>query len=93
MTKWKRRAVELVTGLAFTGKENPSVVPYQASKTEVSGFEEKHFKRTTPERRGVSSNRIFNMGRAIVRPFFVSQQIVNMFSCAKLAFFDHQTFC
>lgn len=61
MTKWKRRAVELLTGLAFTGKGNPSVIPYQPSKTEVSGFEEKHFKRTTPERRGVSSNRIYEM--------------------------------
>lgn len=61
MTRWKRRAVELLTGLAFTGKANPSVVPYAPSKTEVSGLEQKHFKRTTPERRGISSNRIYNM--------------------------------
>ena len=65
MTKWKRRAVELLTGLAFTGKGYPSVVPYQASKTEISGFEEKHFKRTTPERRGVSSKRICDMLTAL----------------------------
>ncbi len=65
MTKWKRRAVELLTGLAFTGKGNPSVVPYYPSKTEISGIEEKHFKRTTPERRGVSSNRIYDMLSAL----------------------------
>lgn len=65
MTKWKRRAVELLTGLAFTGKGDPSVIPYQPSKTEVSGFEEKHFKRTTPERRGVSSKRICDMLTAL----------------------------
>ncbi len=61
MTRWKIRAVELLTGLAFTGKENPSVIPYRAAKTEVSGVEEKHFKRTTPERRGVCSKRILDM--------------------------------
>ena len=61
MSKWKKRAIELVTGLAFAGKQNPAVIPYVPSKTEVSGIETKHFKRTSPERRGVSSRRIYNM--------------------------------
>jgi CubicO group peptidase (beta-lactamase class C family) len=61
MSKWKMRAVELLTGLAFTSKPNPAVIPYTPSKTEISRPEAKHFRRTTPERRGVSSKRIFNM--------------------------------
>lgn len=61
MAKWKKRAIELVTGLAFTGKSNPAVIPYYPSKTEISGIETKYFRRTTPERRGVSSRRIYNM--------------------------------
>ena len=65
MAKWKRRAVELLTGLAFTGKGNPSVVPYLPSKTEISGIEERHFKRTTPERRGICSKRILDMLTAL----------------------------
>lgn len=61
MSKWKKRAIELITGLAFTGKANPSVIPYVPSKTEISGIETKHFKRTAPERRGISSKRIYDM--------------------------------
>ena len=60
-TKWKRRALELVTGLAFTNKKNPAVIPYSPAKTEISGLELKYFRRTTPERRGVSSKRIYKM--------------------------------
>ena len=61
MSKWKKRAIELITGLAFTGKANPSVIPYVPSKTEISGIETKHFNRTSPERRGISSKRIYDM--------------------------------
>ena len=61
MSKWKKRAIELVTGLAFTGKSNPAVIPYIPSKTEISGIETKHFKRTSPEKRGISSKRIYDM--------------------------------
>ncbi len=61
MAKWKKRAIELVTGLAFTNKANPSVIPYHPSKTEISGIETKYFRRSAPERRGVSSKRIYNM--------------------------------
>lgn len=61
MSKWKKRAIELITGLAFTGKANPAVIPYAPSKTEISGIETKHFNRTSPERRGISSKRIYDM--------------------------------
>lgn len=61
MNKWKMRAVELLTGLAFTSKPNPAVIPYVPSKTEISRAEAKHFRRTTPERRGISSKRMLNM--------------------------------
>ncbi len=59
--KWKKRALELLVGLAFTNKKNPSVIPFTPSKTEISGLETRHFHRTTPERRGISSKRIYNM--------------------------------
>ena len=65
MSKWKKRAIELITGLALTGKTNPAVVPFAPSKTEFSAYETKHFKRTTPERRGVSSRRIYDMLTAL----------------------------
>lgn len=60
-TKWKRRAIELVLGLAFTNKKYPATIPYSPSKTSISGMETKYFRRTTPERRGISSKRIYNM--------------------------------
>lgn len=60
-TKWKRRAVDLVIGLAFTGKKNPSPIPFIPSKTEISSYETRHFNRTSPERRGISSKRIYDM--------------------------------
>ena len=61
MEKWKMRSVELMTSLIFGGRERVSVVPYYPQKTAVSGREERFFKRTTPERVGISSKRIYNM--------------------------------
>ncbi|MBO7304232.1 MAG: serine hydrolase [Clostridia bacterium] len=61
MNKWKLRAVELITGLAFTGKKNPSVIPYYPSKTKASGKEVRYFNRTSPERRGISSRLLYDM--------------------------------
>ncbi len=58
MERWVRRTIELGAGIAFTGKINPSVVPYYPQKTEVSGKEEKYFRRSYPERVGVSSGRL-----------------------------------
>ena len=64
-SKWKNRALELVVGLAFTNKKNPATIPYSPSKTEISGFEAKYFRRTSPERCGISSKRIYEMLSAL----------------------------
>lgn len=61
MEKWKRRSLELVSSLLLGGKRDLSVLPYYPQKTEISTFEEKHFKRTAPEKKGISSRRIYNM--------------------------------
>ncbi len=59
--KWKKRSIDLLTSLAFGSNGTPSVVPYYPQKVRISGFEERFFRRTTPERHGISSKRIYNM--------------------------------
>ncbi len=61
MEKWTKRSIDFITGLALTGKKNPSVVPYKAAKTEISGKENKYFRRERPERHGVSSLLLYAM--------------------------------
>ena len=61
MTKWKIRAVELIAGLAFAGKQNPAVIPYVPSKTSISNKERRFFNRTSPERQGISPKLIHDM--------------------------------
>lgn len=61
MEKWIKRSVELIAGLALTGKPDPSVVPYRATKTELSPKESCSLKREKPERRGVSSTLLYEM--------------------------------
>ena len=61
MERWRMRAVDLLTSLAFGGKGEVAVVPYYPQKTEISGREDKYFKRTVPEKKGISSRRIYNM--------------------------------
>ena len=65
MERWVKRTIELGSGLVFTGKSNPSVIPYYPQKTEISGEEQPYFKRTTPEKKGVSSGRILAMLKAL----------------------------
>ena len=65
MEKWIKRAVSLGVGLVLTGKGNPSVVPYYPQKTEISGEEERYFRRSYPEHVGVSSGRILAMLEAL----------------------------
>jgi len=67
MEKWIKRTVSLGVGLILTGKSNPSVVPYYPQKTEISGEEERYFRRSYPERVGVSSGRILAMLEALER--------------------------
>lgn len=54
MEKWMRRTIELGIGLVFTEKGNPSVVPYYPQKTRLPRPERKYFRRTAPQRMGVS---------------------------------------
>ena len=65
MERWIKRSIELGSGLVFTGKSNPSVIPYYPQKTEISGEEEQYFRRVSPERRGVSSGRLVAMLKAL----------------------------
>lgn len=61
MEKWKKRSIELVTSLLFGGRERMTVVPYYPQKTVVNQKEERFFRRTVPEKKGLSSRRIYNM--------------------------------
>ena len=61
MEKWKKRAIDLLTSMAFGARGDLAVVPFYPQKTRVSGYEERFFHRTTPEKQGVSSKRIYNM--------------------------------
>ena len=61
MEKWKKRAVELMTLLALGGRNDPSVVPFNPQKNRISMPEEAFFSRSTPEKQGISSRRIYNM--------------------------------
>ncbi len=65
MERWVKRTIEFAAGLVFTGKSNPSVIPYYPQKTEISGEEEQYFHRTYPEKHGISSGRILAMIKAI----------------------------
>ncbi len=59
MERWLRRTVELGAGLVFTGKKNPSVIPYSPAKSRILKEERQYFRRVAPERAGVSSGRLF----------------------------------
>lgn len=61
MENWKKRSVNLLTSLAFGSESSPSVVPYYPQKTEFSSQERRYFTRSTPERHGISSRRIYSM--------------------------------
>lgn len=61
MEKWKKRAIDLITAVAFGSDDTPSVVPYYPQKTECAVRETRYFQRHTPESHGVSSKRIYNM--------------------------------
>ena len=61
MDKWKKRAVDLFTSLAFGSEGSISVVPYYPQKLRISEGEERFFKRSTPEAHGISSKRLYNM--------------------------------
>ena len=45
LENFKKRAIDLVLGLAITEDKVPSVIPYEPSKTWASSHERKYFKR------------------------------------------------
>ncbi len=61
MEKWKKRTVELIASLLFGSKESVSSLPYYPQKTVSGDREEAFFGRTIPEKKGVSSLRLYNM--------------------------------
>lgn len=61
MEKWKRRSIDLVTSLIFGGREDMTVVQYYPQKTRVSEIEDRYFPRTIPEKKGISSRRLYAM--------------------------------
>ena len=64
MERWIKRTLELATGIALSTRPDPSVIPYYPQKTEISGTEEQYFRRTAPEKKGISSRRLLSMIRA-----------------------------
>ena len=65
MEKWIKRTIDFASGLSFTGKSDPSVIPFVPSKLKVSGKEKKYFPRTRPEDVGISSGRLISLIRAL----------------------------
>ena len=61
MEKWKKRAVDLITSIALGSDDNPSVIPHQPQKTEISERERKTIHRAHPEKHGISSKRLYSM--------------------------------
>lgn len=61
MERWKRRAVDLLTSIAFGGCADSSVVPYYPQKVEIGETEPPCFRRAYPEKHGMSSGRIYSM--------------------------------
>ena len=61
MEKWKKRAVDLVCGLAASDGQDASVIPYRPQKTEISPERRRTLKRIAPELAGISSLRLVNM--------------------------------
>ena len=55
MEKWKKRAVELISGLALSDKKNPGVIPYVPKKTRLCLKEPLYFARVSPEKQGIST--------------------------------------
>ena len=65
MEKWKKKTVELLTGLAFTERKYPAVIPYVPQKTFAPRCEGRYFHRSSPERHGVSPALIYEMLAAL----------------------------
>lgn len=61
MEKWTKRAVNLVTSIAFGGTDRNTVIPYYPQKIQINGEEVQTIPRSIPEAHGISSKRIYNL--------------------------------
>lgn len=59
--KWKKRFVDLLTSIALGSRDNPAVIPYNPAKTLLPSAEPRFFKRSVPEKFGISSKRLYAM--------------------------------
>ena len=65
MERWKRRAVELVGGLATTDNRDPAVIPYRPQKTKIANNERRTLPVASAESVGLSSARLAEMLREL----------------------------
>ena len=61
MENWKKKAIELISNLGLSYKEFPEVTEYKPQKIRISEKEAPTLPRSTPERHGISSRRIYDM--------------------------------
>ena len=61
MEKWKKRAANLITSIAFGGREKNTVIPFYPQKNEINGIEESTIPRSISEAHGISSKRIYSL--------------------------------
>ena len=61
MEKWTKRAVSLITSIAFGGGDKNTVVPYYPQKLAINKKEDPTIPRSIPEAHGISSKRIYNL--------------------------------
>lgn len=65
MEKWKKKAVELLEGLAISKSKSPSVITPYPSKTDISKKDSSHLRRATLKSADVSPRVIENLLRAL----------------------------
>ena len=61
MEKWKKRFIDLLTSIALGSRDNPAVIPYNPAKTHLPSGENRFFRRSVPEKFGISSRRLYAM--------------------------------
>ena len=65
MEKWKTKAIELVSGLLLTGKQNPAVIPYVPSKTVLPPPAKHDLPAARPEKHGVAPDVLIRLVREL----------------------------
>lgn len=67
MENWKKKAVELLAGIALTEKEDPAAVPYTPQKVTIPAEATPSHRRSAPEKHGIESRRLTEMLHAMER--------------------------